>query len=200
MTVVSDGFCTVFVPPRLPLHGCGLLVHPASSRAQLGECLGRELGETTGTGHTFRHAALIECGCNAHARRKFEDAETGFRKVAGEALAFWTALYAIEAEATRQALSADARFALRQARSAPIVADLRRWLDAHLGTFLPQDEITKALNYTNNHWDAPTRFLTDGRIPIDNNWAEHAVKAIALGRNAYMFAGSDAAGRRSATF
>ena len=149
---------------------------------------------------TFRHAALIECGCNAHARRKFEDAETGFRKVAGEALAFWTALYAIEAEATRQALSADARFALRQARSAPIVADLRRWLDAHLGTFLPQDEITKALNYTNNHWDALTRFLTDGRIPIDNNWAERAVKAIALGRNAYMFASSDAAGRRSATF
>ena len=149
---------------------------------------------------TFRDSALLECGCNAHARRKFEDAETNFRKLSGEALAFWTALYAIEAEATRGKLDADARLALRRERSAPIVADLRRWIDAHLGTFLPQDEITKALNYTHNHWDALTRFLTDGRIPIDNNWAEREVKAIALGRNAYMFAGSDAAAVRSATF
>ena len=95
---------------------------------------------------------------------------------------------------------ADGRLALRHARSAPSVADLRRWVDAHLGTFLPQDDITKALNYTNNHWEALVRFLTDGRIPIDNNWAERAVKAIALGRNASMFAGSDAGGARSATF
>jgi len=149
---------------------------------------------------TFLDAALIECGCNAHARRKFEEAETNFRTLAGEALAFWTALYAIEAEATRKKLDAEARLAVRRDRSAPIVADLRRWIDTHLGTFLPQDDITKALNYANNHWDALTRFLTDGRIPIDNNWAERAVKAIALGRNAYMFAGSDAAGERSATF
>jgi transposase len=149
---------------------------------------------------TFLDRSLIECGCNAHARRKFEDAEVNFRKLAGEALAFWTALYAIEAEATRAQLDADARLVLRRTRSAPVVADFRRWLDTHLGTFLPKDEITTALNYTNNHWDALTRFLTDGRIPIDNNWAERAVKAIALGRNAYMFAGSDAAGRRSATF
>ncbi len=80
-------------------------------------------------------------------------------------------------------------------REPPIVDDFRRWVDAHLDTFLPQDEITKALNYTNNHWEALTRFLTDGRIPIDNNWAERAVKAIALGRNAYMFCGSDATRR-----
>lgn len=149
---------------------------------------------------TFLDAALIECGCNAHARRKFEDAEVNFRKVAGQALAFWTALYAVEAEATRGNLSDDDRLALRRAKSAPIVDDFRRWIDAHLGTFLPQDEITKALNYANNHWDALMRFLDDGKIPIDNNWAERAVKAIAMGRNAYMFAGSDAAGKRSATF
>lgn len=149
---------------------------------------------------TFFHASVVECGCNAHARRKFEDAEVNFRKVAGEAVAFWTALYAIEADATRAKLDAAARLVLRRTRSAPIVADFRRWIDAHLGTFLPQDEITKALNYTHNHWDALTRFLTDGSIPIDNNWAERAVKAIAMGRNAYMFAGSDAAGRRSAIF
>lgn len=170
-------------PPEVPRFA-GFVVADASSIAD----------------RTFLHASLIECGCNAHARRKFEEAETNYRKLAGEALAFWTALYAIEAEATRTKLDANGRLALRRARSAPIVADLRQWIDAHLGTFLPQDDITKALNYANNHWEALTRFLTDGRIPIDNNWAERAVKAIALGRNAYMFAGSDAAGERSATF
>jgi len=72
--------------------------------------------------------------------------------------------------------------------------------DDGAGTVLAQDDVTKALNYSNNHWDALTRFVADGRIPIDNNWAERAVKAVALGRNAYMFAGSDAAGKRSATF
>ena len=60
-----------------------------------------------------RRPAPVECGCNAHARRKFEDAEVNFRKVAGQALAFWTALYAIEAEATRAHVDADARLALR---------------------------------------------------------------------------------------
>lgn len=149
---------------------------------------------------TFRHIGVIECGCNAHAFRKFEDAEESQRIVAGEALAFWRALYAIEAQATREKLDADARLARRSARSAPIVADFRRWLDRHLGQYLPREPLTRALNYLHNHWDALMRFLTNGQIPLDNNLAERQLRAVAVGRKNYLFAGSDDAARRSAIF
>lgn len=147
---------------------------------------------------TFDDPNIVECGCNAHARRKFEDCEAIDRKVAGEAIAFWTALYAIEAQA--KTWSPDRRLAIRRLRSAPIVDDFRTWIAVQRGNRLPTDPVTKALNYAVNHWDALMRFLQDGRIPIDNNLAERALKAIAMGRKAYMFAGSIAAAKRSATF
>lgn len=147
---------------------------------------------------TYRDGSIVECGCNAHARRKFEEAEETDRRLAGEALAFWTELYAVEAEA--RDLTSEARLALRQERSAPVAADLRRWLDRHLGTRLPQEPLTKALNYLHNHWAALFRFLEDGRIPIDNNLAERQLKAIALGRKAYLCAGSIKAAERAALF
>jgi transposase/uncharacterized coiled-coil protein SlyX len=147
---------------------------------------------------TYCSGDINECGCNAHARRKFEDAELTERRIASEAIAFWTALYAVERKASK--LDDAGRLALRQERSVPVVADLRRWLDSHLGRFLPKDPITKALNYLHNHWEALFRFLTDGSIPIDNNLAERMLKAIAVGRRSYMFAGNDQAAARSATF
>ena len=149
---------------------------------------------------TFEDPNIVECGCNAHARRKFEDCETVDRKVAGEAIAFWTALYAVESKAKAKGLDAEGRLALRRLRSAPIVEDFRKWIETHVGTRLPSDPVAKALNYVVNHWAALTRFLQDGRIPVDNNLAERALKAIAMGRKAYMFAGSTAAAQRSATF
>lgn len=147
---------------------------------------------------TYAAGGIIECGCNAHARRMFEDAEASERRVASEAVAFWTSLYAVERQAKN--LAADARLALRQAKSTPVVADFRRWLDKHTGRYLPKEPITQALNYLNNHWDALFRFLDDGRIPIDNNLAERMLKAIAIGRKNYLFAGNDDAARRGATF
>jgi transposase len=149
---------------------------------------------------TYADGSIIELGCNAHARCKFEDVEPIHRRAAGEALAFWTALYAVEADATKRKVDPSCRLVLRQEKSAPIVADLRRWLDAHLFAYTPTDPLTKALNYLNNHWDALTRFLTDGRFPIDNNLAERMLRAVAIGRNNYLFAGSDAAAERSAVF
>lgn len=149
---------------------------------------------------TYTCGGVVECGCNAHARRMFEEAETSEPRVAGEAIAFWSVLYAVERQATREKLDPAGRLALRREKSAPVVADLRRWLDAHHGRFLPKEPITKALNYVNNHWEALIRFLDDGRIPIDNNLAERMLKAVAVGRKNYMFAGSDAAAARAATF
>lgn len=149
---------------------------------------------------TYRCGCVVECGCNAHARCMFVDAEASEPRVAGEAIAFWSVLYAVERRATREQLDPAGRLALRRENSAPVVADFRRWLDAQHGRFLPQEPITKALNYVNNHWDALIRFLDDGRIPIDNNLAERMLKAVAVGRKNYMFAGSNAAAARAATF
>ena len=128
----------------------------------------------------------------------FEEAELNNRRVASEALAFWTVLYRVERKAKR--LDDAGRLALRREESAPVVADFRRWLDSLVGPFLPKEPITPALNYLRNHWDALFRFLTDGSIPIDNNLAERMLKAIAVGRRSYMFAGNDRAAQRSATF
>ena len=147
---------------------------------------------------TYLGGAIIECGCNAHARRMFEKAEATELRLASEAIAFFGMLYRLE----RQAKNLDdaGRKALRQEKSAPVVAAFRRWLDTHLGLFLPKAPITRALNYPHNHRDALFRFLTDGSIPIDNNLAERMLKAIAVGRHSYMFAGNDQAAERSATF
>ncbi|MEI7926408.1 MAG: IS66 family transposase [Chloroflexota bacterium] len=137
---------------------------------------------------TYAAGGIIECGCNAHARCMFVDAESNHRRLAGEAIAFWTGLYRIEKQA-KDFLAAD-RLALRRRKSAVIVADFRAWLDRHHGKLPPQEPISKALNYLHNQWTALTRFLEDGRINIDNNPAERALRAIAVGRKNYLFAGS----------
>ena len=147
---------------------------------------------------TYAGGDITECGCNAHARRKFADAESSELRVASEAIAFWSALYRVERKA--KGLDAAARLALRQEKSVPVAAELRRWLDAHRGRYLPKEPITQALNYLHNHWDALFQFLADGAIPIDNNLAERMLEAIAVGRRSYMFAGNDRAAARSATF
>jgi transposase len=147
---------------------------------------------------TYVAGDITECGCNAHARRKFEEAELTERRIASEAIAFWKVIYAVEKKAKK--LDDAGRLALRQEKSAPVAADLRLWLDHHRGRFLPKDPITKALNYLHNHWEALFQFLTDGSIPVDNNLAERMLKAVAVGRRSYMFAGNDCAAARSATF
>jgi transposase len=147
---------------------------------------------------TYGDGSIVECGCNAHARRKFEEAEETDRQLAGEALAFWSALYQVEERA--RDMTPAARLALRRERSVPVAEDLRRWLNQHRGTRLPKEPLTDAMNYLHNHWKALFRFLEDGRIPIDNNFAERQIKAIALGRKNYLYAGSVKAAERAAIF
>jgi hypothetical protein len=149
---------------------------------------------------TYSAGGVIECGCNSHARCMFVDAEANHRALANEAIAFWSALYKVESAATTQHVSAAERLAMRQEKSALVVADFREWLDKYHDSLPPQEPISKALNYLHNHWAALTRFLEDGRIPIDNNAAERALRAIAVGRKNYLFAGSNQAAERSAMF
>ncbi len=134
---------------------------------------------------------IVECGCNAHARRNFEEAVTCDERVAMEALSFWRRLYAVEADARE--LSYSERLSIRKLRSVPIVAELRSWLERQ-GSYLPKEKMSEALGYLRRQWDALFRYLEDGRIPIDNNLSERQVKSVVLGRKNYLFCGSDRAG------
>jgi transposase len=147
----------------------------------------------------FADGAVVEIGCMAHARRKFHELFANHQSViAGEALTFYGALYEVERKAKELALDADGRRALRQAEAVPVAAKLHAWLLKALVEVAPKSATEKAIRYTLGRWDALTRYLNDGHLPIDNNWLENRIRPVALGRNNWLFAGSDRAGRRSA--
>jgi transposase len=146
------------------------------------------------------HEPLIEAACWAHARRKFFDLHASSDSpLALEALERIAALYKIEAE-IRGHLP-EQRKAARQARAAPLLTDLKAWLHATVrreGS--RKSELAGAIGYTLSLWTALTRYADDGRIEMDNNAAERELRAVALGRKNYLFAGSDAGGERAAAF
>ncbi|HLF66675.1 MAG TPA: IS66 family transposase, partial [Gammaproteobacteria bacterium] len=136
--------------------------------------------------------------CNAHARRKFEAVKKQAKKqgLAHEALRFYKQLYRIEHQAKQEQLSAQARYALRQKESKPIMAHFKAWLDANYPFALPQSPLGKAFRYTLDHWEGLSRFLDDGRLEIDNNLTEQAIKPFVIARKNFLFsdsmAGADA--------
>ena len=139
---------------------------------------------------------IIESACSAHARRKFYETREASPEAAHQALAFFGRLYAVEHDA--QALSAEARQALRQEKSAPILSDLHVWLKETLPKLRPKTPIVGAIKYCLRNWDALCCFTTDGNIPIDNNRTERTLRAQAIGRKNWMFLGSDNGGRTAA--
>ncbi len=106
------------------------------------------------------------------------------------------ALFAIEREIN--GLSVEERRAVRQERSAPLVADLETWMQEQRARLSPGHELAKAMTYMLKRWASFTRFLEDGRICLSNNAAERALRGIALGRKSWLFAGSDRGGQRAA--
>jgi len=106
------------------------------------------------------------------------------------------AIYAIEREINGAA--ADQRLAVRQDRIKPIVTGLEDWMRTERGRLSRHAETAKAIDYMLKRWVAFTRFLDDGRICLTNNAAERALRGIALGRKAWLFAGSDRGGERAA--
>ena len=136
--------------------------------------------------------------CWAHARRKFYDvAEATGSPVAAEALRRIGELYAVEAQARGR--SPAHRLAARRSFSRPIVESLRAWLEAQLGRVPGRSTLAEAIRYALSRWDGLTRFLKDGRIELDTNPVERAIRPVALGRKNHLFAGSDRGGARWAT-
>jgi transposase len=140
---------------------------------------------------------VTEAGCMAHARRKFfELQEHGQSQIAGEALERIAALYAIELAARE--LDTKDRQALRQTQAQPLLEDFKTWLLACRAKIPNGSSSAKAIDYTLKRWAALTHYLTDGRVPIDNNWIENQIRPIAIGRKNWLFAGSLRAGKRAA--
>ncbi len=140
---------------------------------------------------------LLEAACWAHVRRKFYDIHQATSSpLAHEALQRIGELYGIEEEIRGK--PPDLRRAARQARAGPKLEELHRWCHATLKQVSAKSELGGAIRYALSRWRALTRYRDDGRIEIDNNAAERALRAVALGRKNYLFAGSDAGGERAA--
>lgn len=145
-------------------------------------------------GQVVRHLVV----CWAHARRYFFDAQTNDRARAMTALAYIQQLFLIEDEAKEKHLTAEARCALRQEKAKPILTKIKAWLDTEWPKVLPAEPIGKAIGYALRHWTELERYVTDGRLKIDNNLAERAMRDIAIGRKNWLFAQSDDGGHRAA--
>ena len=137
---------------------------------------------------------IVEVACWTHCRRYWNNAKEQDPARAHHVLAYITRLYEVE-QATRDC-DAEVRQAKRAEHAAPLLEELGQWLEAE--TFLPKSLIGKAATYTRNQWDALNRYLEDGDLSIDNNFAERAMRPIAIGRRNWLFVGSERAGHRAA--
>jgi transposase len=133
---------------------------------------------------------IIEAACWAHGRRKFFDlARLTKAPIAAEAVKRIDVLFAIEREIN--GLAAQERLRVRQERSRPLIGELQAWLREQRATLSRSNDTAKAINYCLSRWDAFTRFLDDGRLCMSNNAAERELRAVAVGRRNWTFAGSD---------
>jgi hypothetical protein len=145
----------------------------------------------------YEKGLIVEAACWAHARRKFHDLYKAHRSpIATEALERIGQLYGIEQEIRGR--SPSERKEVRQARSRPLVEAMHVWLKATLAKLSQKSDMALAIRYALERWTALLRFCEDGRIEMDNNAAERALRAVALGRKNYLFAGSDTGGERAA--
>jgi transposase len=146
----------------------------------------------------FLPDCATEVACWCHARRKFLDAEKTDPELAGEALDRIRLLFAVERRAKDEGLDADPRLALRQSKSVPVLEELRAWLGAAETKVLPKSPMGGAIRYAMNQWDALVVHTTDGRLELENNAAERALRAFAVGRKNWMFVQTIEGGIRSA--
>jgi transposase len=146
---------------------------------------------------------VVHVGCLAHARRKFDEALKAQRAderggLAAEGLALIKRIYRIEKAAREANLTPEHRKQLRDEQARPVWDELRRWLDAKRGLVPPQMLIGKAMRYLDNQWPELIRALDDGRLEVDNNRCENALRPFVLGRKAWLFSDTPAGAEASA--
>jgi transposase len=140
---------------------------------------------------------IMEAACWAHVRRKMYDLHQAHRSpIAAEALERIGQLYGIEKE-IRGRLPGE-RQQIRTDLARPLLDSMQAWFKTTLAKLSQKSDVALAINYALGRWTALVRYCDDGSIEIDNNAAERALRAVALGRKNYLFAGSDAGGERAA--
>jgi transposase len=153
----------------------------------------------SGYDELFRKEGIIEVGCWAHARRKFDEAVSSRPREATDILARIARLYH-EVETPSAHMIPEERRRYRQERSAPILAGIFAKLEELRPQTIPSEPLRKAVDYALNQRQALCRYLEDGRLRPDNNLAENAMRPVALGRKNWLFVGSERGGRAAALF
>lgn len=137
-------------------------------------------------------------GCWAHARRKFVDALNENNRLSTEALCFIRKIYKVESDANKAGLNADERKEQRLKISYPTIRLFETWMKETYLKVLPNSKMGDAIEYTYSLLPRLSRYVNDGRINIDNNLIENAIRPLALGRKNYLFCGNDASAYRAA--
>lgn len=153
----------------------------------------------SGYDELFRKEGIIEVGCWAHARRKFDEAATSRPKEATDVLARIARLYH-EVETPCADMETDERLRFRQEHAAPLLDGIFENLVELRRQTTPAEPLRKAIDYALNQRKALCRYLEDGRLRPDNNIAENAMRPVALGRKNWLFVGSERGGRAAALF
>jgi transposase len=150
-----------------------------------------------GFNQLYEKGAIVEAACWAHVRRKFHDLYQAHRSpIAKEALERIAQLYGIEKDIRGR--SPAERRAVRNQRSRPLLESMQAWLKTTLAKLSQKSDVAAAILYALGRWNALILYCDDGRVEVDNNAAERALRAVALGRKNYLFAGSDTGGERAA--
>jgi transposase len=195
------------------INHAAVLCHSACSRS-LGALCRPPLGGASlacraadgydGYGGVAKRNDIISVGCLAHARRKFDEALKAQKQkdrggLAKQGLELIQRIYHVERDARTRQVDADQRKTLRDEKAKPVWNELRLWLDQARGQVPPKSLTGKALGYLDKQWPRLIRVLDDGRIEIDNNQCENAIRPFVMGRKAWLFsdtpAGADASAR-----
>jgi len=194
-----DGYLEVFVRDEITVFQFDLTKHADGLAERIGEYVGLLVCDAESR-NAAGAAKATHANCNAHAVRKFRDAERVQPKLAAQGGRFLTALYDLEEQADNAALFGHDRLAFRQRRSRRVLRRFRQWLAGVLGRPLPpSDPVVKVAKYYVKHWNDLTRFVDHAMLPLDNNAAEREFQRHAKLRFASLFAGSPEGGHRWAT-
>ena len=145
----------------------------------------------------LKQQSRVGASCFAHARRKFDElVKDNLSPVGTQAIQRIAALYQIER--TVKGFTAEDRLVIRQSSSKPICEDLHAWLKLERQRVPEGGATAKAIDYSLNRWEELTTYLADGNVQIDNNHLENLIRPWAMGRRAWLFAGSELTGQRAA--
>ncbi len=194
------GFMWTFIADQIVLYRFSPSRSGETPNTLLGDSTGvLQVDGYTGYNHVTTPERRVRAGCLAHARRYFHKARDNCPAEADYVFDLVRRLYRVEREAARRGIiGTPTHQALRKHQSAPLMQAWRSWLEEQEPRHVPKSPMGKAIRYTKNQWKPLTRFLTDPKIPLDNNVSERALRVIALGRDNFRWVGSDQAGENLA--